>query len=156
MTCEGRAGTNASGSRDSGEAAAPKPAERSHPDVLTQLARRRRRKSDTPSSPPGLPHRPGVRDGTAGGCRKAWDLNVIGMVSSERKMRVCAETRVKLSEWVPGITVIFTTVLAALLAYVFQNRSWDHQHQVNAAEKEFESRRQLVAQEQERAVLNLR
>lgn len=58
-----------------------------------------------------------------------------------------------ISEWVPAITVILTTVLAALLAYVFQNRSWDHQHQVNTEEKQFESRRQLVAQEQERAVL---
>lgn len=54
---------------------------------------------------------------------------------------------------IPDITVILATLLAALLAYVFQNRSWDHQHQVQAAEQQYQLRAQLLEQERERAVL---
>jgi len=56
-------------------------------------------------------------------------------------------------EVIPDVTVILTTLLAALLAYFFQNRSWNHQHQVQTAEQQYQLRAQLMEQERERAVL---
>jgi hypothetical protein len=53
----------------------------------------------------------------------------------------------------PDITVILTTFLAAFLAYIFQNRSWHHQHQLQVAEQEHQLRAQFSEQERERAVL---
>lgn len=53
----------------------------------------------------------------------------------------------------PDITVIVATFLAAGLAYYFQNRSWNHQHQLQAAEEQHQLRAQLSEQERERAVL---
>ena len=58
-----------------------------------------------------------------------------------------------MSALISDITIILTAFLAALLAYFFQNRSWNHQHQVQAAEQQYQLRAQLMEQERERAVL---
>jgi hypothetical protein len=47
---------------------------------------------------------------------------------------------------------LLTTVLGGLLGFVFQNRSWEHQHRIQQAEQERHYRSQLAEERRERAL----
>jgi hypothetical protein len=59
----------------------------------------------------------------------------------------------ELANLAPVITgFVLTTVLGGLLGFLFRNRTWDHQHEVQQAEQDRLRNKQLAEEKRERAL----